>query len=141
MNASYDQMKMAIRAQFDKVPYMGRQVWEPCSEAQRKTLLLLMHEGMEDQSREMRLAVVGELLGYPVDSFKTLHRWEASILLDVLTEPQQVWELSQDGLYLIQQAESRIQAGDESPAIPDKADGGGAADMSDLQKTVTYDWF
>ena len=141
MKAPYDRMKMAIQAQIDKVPYMNRQVWEPCTENQRKTLLLLMHEGLTDDNRETRLAVVGELLGYPVTSFKDMHRWEAGLLLDVLSEPQQVWELSQDGAYIIQQAELRISSRPQGASLANPQDGGSPADLSDLPKTADFKWF
>ncbi len=141
MKASYEQMKTAFRAQFDRYLYKGGQVWQPCSEAQRKTLQMLFKEGLNDPSREMRLAVASDLFGYPITSFNDLRRWEADLLLTTLTEQDRYWELSPDGIYLIQQAESRIQNGAEGQALSDSAATGGTADLSDLQKDTSYQWF
>lgn len=77
----------------------------------------LLKQGLEDNGRDMQVAVLGELVGdamwdiagVRITSRKNLTGRVASVLIEQLKDPDE-WKLSEYGRQLIKEAENRIRS-------------------------------
>jgi hypothetical protein len=74
--------------------------------------VILLQDGLEDSSREIRLGVLKEMLDIPIQTTKDLMKWEATCLIDFLKEETELetdeWRLSTYGRNFVEEAERKV---------------------------------
>jgi hypothetical protein len=110
MELTYDECKAALRMRLNAMSEQPLHWQNPCTVKQFQALVILLQDGLEDPSREIRLAVLKEMLDIPVQSTKDLLKWEATCLIDFLKEENQSeeWRLSNHGRNFITEAERKV---------------------------------
>jgi hypothetical protein len=106
-------MNVSIDDELASVALICGQQWElpehytfTCSPSQWGAITGLVLMGLDDTSKTMRMSVVQQMIGRPIDSCKKLTEWEAHTLIDVLKAPDvDEWILSEKGAQLIHHAE------------------------------------
>ena len=76
---------------------------ERCTKDQAVTVARYCSSLLGTSKREVRLAVLSEILGFPVYSTKELTKWEASVLIDLFSK-----EVPGDSNNIVRQAGLRV---------------------------------
>jgi len=108
MELSYDECKSALRLRINAVDEQAIHWLNPCSQRQCSALVILMNQCLYDNSKEVRLAVLKEMINIPLQSTKDLLKWEATCLIDFIKEEGDEWRVSEYGRKFIEEAERRI---------------------------------
>jgi len=112
MELTYDECKAALRMRLNAMSEQPMHWQNPCTPRQCTALIILLQDGLEDSSREIRLAVIKEMLDIPIQSTKDLLKWEATCLIDFLKEDTEFdtddWRLSTYGRIFVEEAERKV---------------------------------
>jgi hypothetical protein len=112
MELTYDECKAALRMRLNAMSEMAMHWQNPCTVKQCKAIVILLQDALEDSSREIRLAVLKEMLAIPVQSTRDLLKWEATCLIDFLKEETELetdeWRLSTYGRNFVAEAERKV---------------------------------
>jgi hypothetical protein len=112
MELTYDECKAALRMRLNAMSEMPIHWQNPCTPKQYQAVVITFQDALEDSSREIRLAVIKEILDIPIQSTKDLLKWEATCLIDFLKEDSEFgndeWRLSNHGRNFIAEAERKV---------------------------------
>jgi hypothetical protein len=112
MELTYDECKTALRMRLNAMNDMATHWQNPCTPKQVQAVVILLQDALEDPSREIRLAVIKEMLDIPVQSTKDLLKWEATCLIDFLKDETDFecdeWRLSTYGRNFVEEAERKV---------------------------------
>jgi hypothetical protein len=112
MELTYVECKAALRMRLNAMSEMAIHWQNPCTSKQCQAVVIMLQDALEDSSREIRLAVLKEMLDIPVKSTKDLLKWEATCLIDFLKEDNELrndeWRLSTHGRNFIAEAERKV---------------------------------
>jgi hypothetical protein len=112
MELTYDECKAALRMRLNAMSEMPMHWQNPCTPKQCTAIVVMLNESLEDSSREIRLAVLKEVLDIPIQSTKDLLKWEATCLIDFLKEDSELgteeWRMSEYGRKFIEEAERKV---------------------------------
>ncbi len=125
MELTYEECKAALRMRLNAMSEQPIHWQNPCTPRQCTALIILLQYGLEDSRREIRLAVVKEMLDIPIQSTKDLLKWEATCLIDFLKEETELdideWRLSTYGRNFVGEAERKVTSRFERTASQAKA--------------------
>ncbi len=105
---SYSNLIKAIRLTINQVHDKPLHWVRPCTVEQAAALVALLERGLGTTNRDLRMAVLDEILGYSVVSTRDLMKWEAHTLIEYLKGED--WKVSQDGRIILEGARSAVQA-------------------------------
>jgi len=108
MELTYAECKAALRMRLNAMHEQALHWQNPCSIRQCAAIVILLNQCLEDTSREVRLAVIQEMIDIPVQSTKDLLKWEATCLIDFIKDDSAEWSLSDHGRKFIGEAQRRI---------------------------------